>query len=71
MRDLINAIAKTADPITLAGLLNSLMGAEADPQVTDAEAEAAETAFNTLYAVLDNNVGEAEAARLIHGYERA
>lgn len=65
MNDLINAIAKTADPLTLAGLLNCLQSAEENHHVTGPEVVAAERAMLKLTQVLYANVGEAEADRLI------
>ena len=65
MQDLIQAIAKTADPKTLAALLNGLIMAEGNDAVTDAEFRAAEEACAILRPVLEANVGEAEADRLL------
>lgn len=67
MQNLINAIAKTAGPETLADLLNCLIMAEDAQDVTEAEWRAAEDAVAQLGRVLEANVGEAEAQRLIHG----
>lgn len=65
MSHLLNAIAKTASPTTLAALISDLINAETDPTVTDAESSAADHACAVLRLVLEANVGEAEADRLL------
>lgn len=62
---LASAIAKKVSPPTLAGLMNWLIDAECDPNLTDPEAEAVERALHAWLDALRESVGEAEADRLI------
>jgi hypothetical protein len=64
-QDLLNLIAKTASPATMAALLNDLINAETDPAVTDQENTAADHALAFLRGVLEANVGRDEADRML------